>query len=800
MAVITTGDTPETQRWWIGFSHNAIERRLRWVLGGTILLRLLFPFFNSPLSHLFSDPARHWQNGLNFLHPTVMGATDPFGYQLWLSMLQQLAQANPAVIQIGVGMLCALMPWGWYRALKEVVPRTWALSGAIVIALVPEFVSIYAYFMNETLLLTLTGFAFWATFRAQRKRTTAAFVIACAVWLLAGFTRSMALPMALLCLLAIWLPQPGKIAKAVLGSLLLLALMIPASLHSHSVLGWFAPFGNPYLNQIYNHSGKRGITLDFINPQAHYRFGSPSFYNPTFWPISDWTTNRSGTTTVHIDLSKGRADWQSELERVQQQRAFPRSQQRLEDAAYLFFGQAWPNNDPASLSGWLTIWMRWLWPIAILLVVWGAAARRFHGRQWLLPVCALGLLGYFILQQRGVMEARFRMPLDPILVAAAVVMLRNHTRKAVCTGRTLLSSNGSLATRITRATRAARIESAPACDAMPAMLSAITGATPQPTPIAAPVLSLVIPCHNESAGLQALFARILPLLEQAEPSHEIIVVNDGSRDQTLPVLLALQGTLPQLRVVDLSRNFGKEAAIAAGLAHCRGKCAILMDADLQDPPELIPTMLARWRAGDEAVVAVHSMRATDSALRRALTRGFYRLMGSWSDTAMTPNMGDFRLLDRAVVDAFLALPERTRFNKGLFAWIGFRQSIIEHDRPLRDTGRSSFSYRSLFGLALEAITSFSSAPLRLCAWSGGLIAVAAFVYGLYIVLRTLLIGNPVPGYTSIFVAVTFFGGVNLLGIGILGEYVGRVFVESKRRPLYLVRRLHEGRNNPVRRS
>lgn len=310
---------------------------------------------------------------------------------------------------------------------------------------------------------------------------------------------------------------------------------------------------------------------------------------------------------------------------------------------------------------------------------------------------------------------------------------------------------------------------------------------------AGPELSVVIPAHNESAGLDTLFGTLLPILAAASRSFEIVVVNDGSRDDTLARLLKLQDGIPQLRVIDLSRNFGKEAALTAGLWHCRGACAITIDADLQDPPELIPVMLEKWREGYETVVAVHAQRATDSAPRRLLSRGFYFLLNAVAEMHFVPHAGDFRLLDRVVIEAFLALPERTRYNKGLFAWVGFRQHLIEHERPPRAAGQSNFNYRRLASLAIEAITSFSSVPLRLWTWVGLVIALLSFAYGSFIILRTLILGTDVPGYASLIVAVMFFGGVNLLSIGVLGEYVGRIFMESKQRPLYVVRKLHEAR-------
>ncbi|MDR3419584.1 MAG: glycosyltransferase family 2 protein [Nevskia sp.] len=308
---------------------------------------------------------------------------------------------------------------------------------------------------------------------------------------------------------------------------------------------------------------------------------------------------------------------------------------------------------------------------------------------------------------------------------------------------------------------------------------------------ASPEVSLVIPVHNESATLDTLFGTLLPIVSGAAGSFEIVVVNDGSADDTLQHLLRLQQSTPQLRVIDLSRNFGKEAALTAGLRHCRGACAITLDADLQDPPELIPQMLQKWREGYETVVAVHADRDTDSFLRRSSAHAFYAVLNAVADMRFVPNAGDFRLLDRVVIEAFLALPERTRYNKGLFAWVGFRQHLIEHQRPERSGGSSKFNFRRLLRLAIEGITSFSSFPLQLWTYVGMTIAGISFLYGAAIALRTVIWGVDVPGYASLIVAVMFFGGINLLSIGVLGEYVGRIFMESKQRPLYVVRRLHE---------
>jgi hypothetical protein len=403
------------------------ESQLRWAFGAVLLVRLLYPHFSSPLHHLFSDPQRHWDNGLQFLHPSFMGSSDPFLYQLWLFLLTRLPDSGPLVETL-TGVLCAAMPYGWYRALKELVPRGRALQGAILIGLVPGFLGIYAYFMNETLLLTLTGFAFWATFRAHRKRTIGAFVVACLLWLAAGFTRSVALPVGLLCLAAIWVPQPQRLLKALAGAVCLLAFLVPAALHGRENLHFLAPFGNPYLNHIYAISGKREISAE-LGPQGHYGFGCPSFYNPTFYPFSDWTTARTGVVAITVDTAAGRSGWLREEERVRRERSFPRWRMALEAAAYVGFGQAWPDNDRGTLLGWLTVWTRWLWPPLILLIAAGALRGMFRGIEWLLPVSALGLIGYFVIQDQGIIEARFRKPLDPLLVASAVVLVQRLSRR-----------------------------------------------------------------------------------------------------------------------------------------------------------------------------------------------------------------------------------------------------------------------------------------------------------------------------------------------------------------------------------
>jgi hypothetical protein len=390
-------------------------------LGLVLLARLLYPFFNSPLQHLFSDPLRHWENGERFLHPTVMGSSDPYLYQLWLFLLQQTTQGSGPWVLLGCGVLCAAMPYGWYRALRELLPKKRALTGALLIGLIPESFNIYAYFMNETLLLTLLGFCFWLTLRAHRRRTLGAFAVAALVWLCAGFTRTVALPMAAGCLAWLWVTQPQRFPKALTGVGLVLLFAIPAGLHARERLGFFAPFGNLNFNEIYSAGGTREIAVNY-GPDGSYHFGCPSFYNPTYYPWSNWTTDRSGVVSIAIDLTRGRADWMAEKKRVLQQRAFPRWRQRWEDFQYIAFGQSWPNSDRGSIFGWLTLWTRWLWAPVIALVGGAVWQGRYRGTAYLLPVCGLGTLALLLMQTEGVMEARYREPIDAILVAAAMLI------------------------------------------------------------------------------------------------------------------------------------------------------------------------------------------------------------------------------------------------------------------------------------------------------------------------------------------------------------------------------------------
>lgn len=303
---------------------------------------------------------------------------------------------------------------------------------------------------------------------------------------------------------------------------------------------------------------------------------------------------------------------------------------------------------------------------------------------------------------------------------------------------------------------------------------------------AAPELSVVIPCKNEADNLEHLFERLRLTLDPLGIPYEIICVNDGSEDDTLEKLIAFHRQDPRIKVVNLSRGFGKEIALTAGLDYAAGRAVVPIDADLQDPPELIPEMLQQWRQGYQVVYAVRRSRRGESWLKRLTANGFYWVIDQLSQVRIPRNAGDFRLLDRQVVDAIRQLRERTRFMKGIFAWVGYRQVAIFYDRAPRFRGKSQWNYWRLWNLAIEGITSFSSWPLRVWSYLGLGISVLALLYGLFLIIRTLLFGSDVPGYASLAVMTLFLGGIQLISLGVIGEYLGRVFEEVKGRPLYLV--------------
>ncbi|MEQ8393929.1 glycosyltransferase family 2 protein [Thalassobaculum sp.] len=299
-------------------------------------------------------------------------------------------------------------------------------------------------------------------------------------------------------------------------------------------------------------------------------------------------------------------------------------------------------------------------------------------------------------------------------------------------------------------------------------------------------LSVVVPAYNEADNLDPLLARLTAALERIGLPFEVLVVDDRSTDATYERLSELNARDPRIKALRFSRNFGKEIALAAGLRHASGAAVVLMDADLQHPPELIETFVSEWRQGAQIVYGQRDRSGELPGLRRWLTRRFYRFFDAVGEVKLMRHGGDFALFDRRVVRALNALPERGRFGKGLYAWVGFRRVAVPFTPEARHAGHSRWSFWRLWMLALDAVTAFSVMPLRVWSYIGVLVSMLALLYGTFIAIRTLIEGVDVPGYASLMVAVAFFGGVQLITLGVLGEYVGRVFTEVKRRPLYIV--------------
>jgi glycosyltransferase involved in cell wall biosynthesis len=300
------------------------------------------------------------------------------------------------------------------------------------------------------------------------------------------------------------------------------------------------------------------------------------------------------------------------------------------------------------------------------------------------------------------------------------------------------------------------------------------------------LLSIVIALHNEETSVSALFSELEQAVAGLDCRVEFVCVNDGSTDGTLAALRSRMSHTRAMTIVDLARNFGKEAAMTAGLAQAKGDAILIIDADLQDPPSLIPRFVAKWREGYDVVYGVRASRQSDTRMKRITAAMFYSLFNRVTDTKIPPGAGDFRLMDARVVQALLALPERNRFMKGLFSWVGFKQAGIEYVREARVSGRTSFSYGRLFDFAIDGLTSFSIAPLRMASFAGMVVSLIGFAYALYLTLRTIFAGVDVPGYASIMVVTMFLGGVQLICLGFIGEYLGRLYVETKGRPLYIV--------------
>lgn len=307
-------------------------------------------------------------------------------------------------------------------------------------------------------------------------------------------------------------------------------------------------------------------------------------------------------------------------------------------------------------------------------------------------------------------------------------------------------------------------------------------------------ISIICPFFNEQETVALFFQTLMPVLNAAGYPAEIVCINDGSTDHTLELLQTqqqLNSATAQIKILDLSRNFGKEAALTAGIDYAHGDAVIPIDTDLQDPPELILPMLEKWQQGYEVVLATRTDRSTDSWLKRKTAHWFYKTHNAISSPPIPEHTGDFRLLDRCVVDALNQLPENQRFMKGLFNWVGFKTTQIAYNRTPRIEGQTKFSPWRLWTLALDGITSFSTVPLRVWTYLGLFISSLAFVYGCFIITKTLILGVDMPGYASLIVCILFLGGLQLIGIGVLGEYIGRIYLESKRRPVYIIRKTYE---------
>ena len=305
------------------------------------------------------------------------------------------------------------------------------------------------------------------------------------------------------------------------------------------------------------------------------------------------------------------------------------------------------------------------------------------------------------------------------------------------------------------------------------------------------LVSVIVPAYNEEIVIKSFYQKISSVLDSQPLEAEIIFVNDGSTDSTLEILLQLKELDFRIIIVDLSRNFGKEIAMTAGLDCCKGDAVVIIDADLQDPPELIPELILKWQAGYDVVYAKRISREGESPLKKLTSKTFYRILKHLSRVNIPEDTGDFRLMSRRAVNALNSLRERNRYMKGLFAWIGYPQIAVLYHRDPRYAGETKWNYYGLWNLAVEGITSFSTAPLKISTYMGILTATGAFLYGIWIIFKTLIYGDPVAGFPTMMAIILFLGGTQLLALGIIGEYLGRIFSESKQRPLYLINGLYQ---------
>jgi glycosyltransferase involved in cell wall biosynthesis len=303
-------------------------------------------------------------------------------------------------------------------------------------------------------------------------------------------------------------------------------------------------------------------------------------------------------------------------------------------------------------------------------------------------------------------------------------------------------------------------------------------------------LCVVVPAYNESESLRAFHARLAAVLDRLDVDGEVLYVDDGSRDDTYAIMCALRESDPRVATLKLSRNFGKELALTAGLDAVDADAVVIIDADLQDPPELIPLLVQHWREGYDVVYGTRASRAGETPFKKATASAFYRVMEKLSQTPIPRDTGDFRLLSRRALDALKQVRERQRFMKGLFTWVGYRQLPVVYHRDPRHAGETKWNYWRLWNFAIDGITSFSGAPLKLATYVGLATAVIAFVFGIWVLGKALIFGDPVRGYPSLMVVVLLLGGVQLVALGVIGEYLGRLYVESKQRPLYLVDEYH----------